>query len=372
MIKLSESSMHEKLKEQLLILIKNSRINQLLPSERNLAKDHGVCRATVSKVMLELERDGYITRRRGKGTFISPMDKPVLRKSMLKRTKKSEVIITYDDFYSYVTWERVHQAEFMAMQNNLNLINLKLQRESKLETIFNLVSECKNLKGILMAKTTANPSTLRQLDSLGIPVVFLDYLGTQSKISINKFENIYVVSTDHVKSGYVKMNYLLQQGHRHIAYIRNEPKTIVTQMSLEGIKQALYDHGLRLKDLLIADSPAPGPNSRVSGYNITRDFLTNNQVTALLYDTLPGNIGGLKALSELNLRCPDDISMISSSPETEYDGMTVPVLTVDTTSNEELLKNAMEIILNPDKRFNKEILTTIKLKEGNSVKKLNI
>jgi len=41
-----------------------------LPTVRELAVDLGINYNTVSKVYQDIERDGYITTRRGKGTFI--------------------------------------------------------------------------------------------------------------------------------------------------------------------------------------------------------------------------------------------------------------------------------------------------------------
>lgn len=44
---------------------------QMLDSERTMAKEFGVNRETVKKALLLLEKDGYIVRIQGKGTFVS-------------------------------------------------------------------------------------------------------------------------------------------------------------------------------------------------------------------------------------------------------------------------------------------------------------
>lgn len=46
-----------------------------LPSEDALAKEYGVSRITVRQALSSLEKDGFITRERGKGTFVS--EKPL-------------------------------------------------------------------------------------------------------------------------------------------------------------------------------------------------------------------------------------------------------------------------------------------------------
>jgi GntR family transcriptional regulator len=43
----------------------------LLPGEQALAQEHGVSRVTVRRALAELEREGFVSRRRGAGTFVT-------------------------------------------------------------------------------------------------------------------------------------------------------------------------------------------------------------------------------------------------------------------------------------------------------------
>ena len=49
-----------------------------LPTVRELALQLGINYNTVNKVYQDLERDGYIATRRGKGTFVAELDKDAL------------------------------------------------------------------------------------------------------------------------------------------------------------------------------------------------------------------------------------------------------------------------------------------------------
>ncbi|GMQ73073.1 GntR family transcriptional regulator [Tetragenococcus halophilus] len=65
---------------QLVDFLKNQIENKLLahdklPSEREIEKRFGVSRTTVRLALQELESDGYVYRRHGKGTFVSELSK---------------------------------------------------------------------------------------------------------------------------------------------------------------------------------------------------------------------------------------------------------------------------------------------------------
>ena len=64
------------LRNRFVYLIKTGRLKpgDQLPSVRSLAADVAVNYNTVSKVYVDLERDGYVTTVRGKGVFVRKRD----------------------------------------------------------------------------------------------------------------------------------------------------------------------------------------------------------------------------------------------------------------------------------------------------------
>lgn len=55
-----------------MIEVENLKENDKLPSERELCEQYDVSRSTVRQAIQELEKEGYIYREHGKGTFVSP------------------------------------------------------------------------------------------------------------------------------------------------------------------------------------------------------------------------------------------------------------------------------------------------------------
>ena len=139
---------HGELKEMLLREIRNSGINTRLPSENELSRQFGVCRATVNKVMVELERERYIIRRRGKGTFVIPRDQKLENGNPL--LGGGRIVSVYPDFFSYSDWEMTHRIELAALKNNCELVSLKLQPDSDLESLFELLEREERIAGAII------------------------------------------------------------------------------------------------------------------------------------------------------------------------------------------------------------------------------
>jgi GntR family transcriptional regulator len=58
--------------------------HEALPSIRQLAKELTTSVITTKRAYEELEREGFIYTRAGKGSFVSPVDKAARRKAVLK------------------------------------------------------------------------------------------------------------------------------------------------------------------------------------------------------------------------------------------------------------------------------------------------
>lgn len=74
MDKTSKVPLYLQLKEELIKKIDNQiyKEHEMLPSERKLCEMYDLSRITVRQSLQELEREGYIYRLHGKGTFVTP------------------------------------------------------------------------------------------------------------------------------------------------------------------------------------------------------------------------------------------------------------------------------------------------------------
>ena len=70
----SSVPIYEQIKNSIIEQIMNDELkeDEMIPSIRNLAQDIKISVMTIKKAYDELEREGYIISRQGKGTFVAP------------------------------------------------------------------------------------------------------------------------------------------------------------------------------------------------------------------------------------------------------------------------------------------------------------
>ena len=82
----SELPIYEQIKEQIKAQILTGELseNEMLPSLRQLAKDLKISVLTTTRAYNELEEEGYITSRQGKGFFVMPSSSKLLKEQLIK------------------------------------------------------------------------------------------------------------------------------------------------------------------------------------------------------------------------------------------------------------------------------------------------
>lgn len=115
------------------------------------------------------------------------------------------------------------------------------------------------------------------------------------------------VCCDHKDSSYQATRYLLQQGHRDIAFISGSLDSPTAIERLSGYKQALAEADIAQQDALIAG----GRWSAESGAAAVERLLASQApFSALLASNDDMAIGAMKALASAGLRVPQDVSVV--------------------------------------------------------------
>lgn len=362
-------TLHNQIKEGLIKEFANFALNDKLPTDRALAKLLKVSPVTVNKVMSELDREGYVVRRQGKGTFLASREKQVVRESRGSGIN-GQIVVAIPNYFSSEYWNRLHFAEELAVRKGYELVEFKFNPETSWESLLSLAKSQKELQGVIISPLPDlyTREVFDKFDQLGVPVAVF---GNFPFITLG--ENTTSVTADWFKLNYLKVNCLLEKGHTKIAYVSNEPVHFDNNMTIKGQRQAYLDNGINPKELIISLERAEiWKSSAEAGYLQTQKILENHDVTALNYDSTAGVLGGLRCLHEKGLKVPDDISIIATGGNPNFEEYFPPPLTVVQTDVAEELKMIYEVITDENHKLPKLLMSNPFLVERASVKNFNL
>lgn len=269
-----------------------------MPTVLDVAKRAGVAPITVSRV---INNSGYIsqtTRERVVAAVkeLGYVPNTLARGLRSKRTNTLALVVT-DITNPYFTL-MARGVEDIAGDSNYTVIYCNTdESEAKEEKYANILAQ-KQVDGVLLVPAGGNDRTIRFLGSNNIAVVVLD-------------RRVSGVETDFVRSDSVNganrlAKLLIGLGHERIAIITGSKNVSTAVDRVTGYKQALIEAGLIENELVYY-----GEFNQQSGYELTKEAMMQSpKPTALFGANNFIMLGIIKALRELQLNVPDDISVV--------------------------------------------------------------
>ncbi|MCC0034778.1 MAG: LacI family DNA-binding transcriptional regulator [Hoeflea sp.] len=123
---------------------------------------------------------------------------------------------------------------------------------------------------------------------------------------------------------------LLQLGHRRLAYINGDIDFTFAVHRLNGVKRALEDYGLPPESLQHHSAAMNEENGYRLAMTLFRDKDAAERPTGLLSASMFVTLGIVRALDQLGLRMPDDVSIITHDdvfPFLKPESFSVPLTT---------------------------------------------
>ncbi|MEX2607967.1 MAG: GntR family transcriptional regulator [Kiritimatiellia bacterium] len=348
-----KNTLHSQIRTKLISLLESFNDGDRLPTEMEFAEKYGVSRLTVHKVMNELSRDGYVVRRAGRGTFARHGDRRVHTDDF--NATNGSVFIAYPDWFSYDFWTKIRRVRQLAMTNSMALVDYMITQETMFASLSRLVEKQKDLRGLLVIPPGGNlpGEALELFESFGVPVVILG-----SMIEVPKrFKNVYTVCQDHGNIGYSDIQILCDRGHEQIAYIASEPWGASWSQEVQGMKNALADRNLPMSSLRLPSRlTKPWENSTHMSYEMTRNLLTEPLPTAIIFESLPSALGGIKALREHPGITLEDITLVVNAPWRGLEEYLWPLPILIYCDPARVADEAFQIINSPKRPAHRQIL----------------
>lgn len=215
----------------------------------------------------------------------------------------------------------------------------------------------RNCDGVIIASVDFhNPQVVKLVES-EIPTVTIDY----------EFNGKSSVISDNISGLRDIVNYVVENGHRKIAFIHGE-NTDVTQKRLASFYKTCLDNGIEVDERFVKQGVYHLPQA--SGI-ATRELLSlDDKPTCIIYPDDYSLLGGLTEIEKHGLSVPNDISIVG------YDGIRLsrlfrPELTTYIQDSKQIgilaAKKLVEIIQNPKSSIPERIVVEGKLQKGSTV-----
>jgi LacI family transcriptional regulator len=303
-----------------------------MPTVLDVAKRAGVAPITVSRV---INNSGYIsqeTKERVEAAVkeLGYVPNTLARGLRSKRTRTLALVVT-DITNPYFTLI-ARGVEDVAGDSNYSVVYCNTdESEAKEEKYANLLAQ-RQVDGVLLVPSCGNVKTIKFLLSNNINVVALD-----RRVSGVEIDS---VRSDSEDGAYRLIKFLITLGHERIAMITG-PKDVSTSIDrVAGYRQALIESGLGNNELVYY-----GAFNQESGYEFTKQAMMHlPKATAIFGANNFITIGIIKALHDLNVDVPGDISVVGFDdlPESM---LLSPFLTVAAQPAYEMGRMATELLL---------------------------
>lgn len=289
----------EEAKQKLLKLVAGCRDSgaMRLPAERVLAERLGFCRSTIVKVLNDLESEGVIERKVGSGTYLrSPDDRArqlriavVMRGAFYRSDEHFRKIL---DVVSHHAGER----------------DVAIRIFDNLREIFSrdpvgnpLVTAIKNrdIHGVLIVSRLPLSIT-STLCALSPAVAVNNIFGDGSEVPC--------VSCDYFRTGFLAGKYLIDRGHRKVAYVTDDLTHQESSVEFSGFQAVLETVGVSLSERDILETRQ---NSAIMKERIIT-FFKNSGCTACFVRNAARMANMMLALKSANIRCPEDLEIVVS------------------------------------------------------------
>lgn len=218
----------------------------------------------------------------------------------------------------------------------------------------------RNMDGVIIASVDFRDPEVIQLVDSEIPTVTIDY----------EFNDVASVVSDNVQGVKDIVNYLVEMGHKKIAFITGDD-TSVTQKRVASFYKTCAENKIEVNDEYVKKGRYHIP--KVSG-EATRELLAlKERPTVIMYPDDYSLLGGITEIEKHGLKIPEDVSIVG------YDGIKLsrllrPIITTYVQNSTEIgiqaTKKLIGLIENPKITIADRTLVSGRLQTGETVRRL--
>lgn len=294
---------------------------------RDVAKKAGVGVGTVSRVLNNNSAVSPATREKVQAAIkeLEYQPNPIARRLSLGKTLTIAVIAPFFTRPAFV--QRFRGIEKVLAESEYDFVMYNVETAARKDYCFREVPRRERIDGLLIMSLIPDSQDAIRFQQANITTVLLD-------ASHEKFNRVVI---DDLHGGFLATKHLLDLGHQHIGYISDTlTESLFNYHSIfdryEGYKNALGEAGVPFRSHYVLQ----GDVSQKVAQTLAKKLLTKNPtITAIFAYSDTQAMGVLKAAEELNLRVPEDLSVIG------YDDIELSEYLHLTTIRQKLVESGM-------------------------------
>ena len=302
---------------------------------KDVAKRSGFSVATVSAVI----NDVPIVSEKSKNKILQVIEEMGYRPNTiarsLKKSKTSTLAIIVKDITNPFYPELISGIEEVAWSKNYEvfLCNTENDIEKEKKYIDNLIS--KQVDGVFLSTSSLDRIVdYTVLSDSNIPYVFVN-----RKPNV-LFDNEWFVGTDNYAAVQKAIRYIISKGIKDIAFYAGPQEYWTFNQRLLAFKETMEKEGLEVKDEWIFTREE---FNEETGYNNTLKIIKDSKLPECIFcSSDPLAFGAYKALSENNIKVPDDMYLMGT--DNNKFGELIGLSSID-MNNKQLGREAADVLI---------------------------
>lgn len=276
-------------------------VDQKIPSENELTQQFAVSRSTVRQALSELVNEGYIYKKPGSGSFFAGQH------ARAEDVEASHLIGVITALPSYIYPQIVQGINEVAYQKGYNIIlgSSHAEWEQEVACLDQLLE--RGIDGLILEPSDSihhlrDSGFFERLDELAVSVVLMNW-----ELDI---PNVSYVSVDDVEGGFRATNYLIEAGHRRIAFIY--PENVPGLERYKGYQNALKAAGISPDSRLEKVASVHNWNETEYIRKLMKELidLKEDRPSAVFCFNDHAALRTYATIREAGLKIPDDISLM--------------------------------------------------------------
>jgi LacI family transcriptional regulator len=271
------------------------------PTIYDVAKHAGVSITTVSRMLNAPDKVNSKTREKVLTAIdiLGFVPKAEARARAMQHTGRIGVITPFFTAPSFI--QRLRGIAETLSPENYELVIYTVDSNDHLQGYLSSLPLTGNLDGLIILSLPVDDAQVRRLVDHGLPTTLIEY----------PHPKLNCVEIDDVEGGYMATTYLLEKGHRRIAFLgdTNLPEYAIHPVSLRlnGFRQALKKARIKLPDTFVRLAPYSQEQTR----QVAKELLNLPEPpTAIFAATDFQALGVLKAARQLGFRVPEQLAVI--------------------------------------------------------------